>query len=592
MSRCRFRSRLTTCGPFFAALALLWLFPASLLAQGAAYRVEIDAPAGLRKRLEDNLDIVRWAKKDSVGRAVLQRLLSDARSEIETLLATEGYYSPTIHAQLQERDGERVVRLEIEPGAPVRVSAVDIDFTGDIADGSAGDAAQIAKARAGWALERGEVFRQAAWEDAKDALLRALVVYRFPAARIAASRAVVDPKTKEARLQVTMDSGPEFTFGELDIDGLKRYPRSVVENLNRIEPGAPYDQTRILKLQQSLQQTAYFSNVVVNVEVDPQRPKRVPVQVRVTEEKSKRLGFGLGYSTDTGVRGRIQYTDINILDRGWRFNSAIEAERISQTVAGNLYFPVTERGIQDSIESSYAHRRLAGEVTDTVRVGVSRAQRVGRVDRVLSVQYQYEEQEVGATQQDTREALVVSSAWTRRRLDDLLHPRDGYVVNFQLGGAHEALLSDRSFLRGYLRALYYQPLTQKSNLILRGEVGVVEAQARNGIPSDFLFRAGGDQSIRGYAYQSLGVEEAGAVLGGRYLAVASVEYDYWFRERWGAAVFYDTGDAADSVSALERVEGVGAGVRWRSPIGLVNLDLAYGREVRDTRIHFTVGFVF
>jgi translocation and assembly module TamA len=121
---------------------------------------------------------------------------------------------------------------------------------------------------------------------------------------------------------------------------------------------------------------------------------------------------------------------------------------------------------------------------------------------------------------------------------------------------------------------------------------VVAASGRDGIPSDFLFRAGGDQSVRGYAYQSLGVREGEAIVGGRWLAVASVEYVRWLTPQWGAAVFIDTGDAADTLDALEPVQGYGVGARWKSPVAPLNLDIAYGQEAEGVRLHFSVGFSF
>jgi translocation and assembly module TamA len=161
-----------------------------------------------------------------------------------------------------------------------------------------------------------------------------------------------------------------------------------------------------------------------------------------------------------------------------------------------------------------------------------------------------------------------------------------------MDAAAQALLSDRDFLRGYGRAVWFHPFGARDQVVVRGELGVVAASGRDGIPSDFLFRAGGDQSVRGYAYQSLGVREGEAIVGGRWLAVASVEYVRWFTPQWGAAVFIDTGDAADTLDALEPVQGYGVGARWKSPVAPLNLDIAYGQEAEGVRLHFSVGFSF
>jgi translocation and assembly module TamA len=188
--------------------------------------------------------------------------------------------------------------------------------------------------------------------------------------------------------------------------------------------------------------------------------------------------------------------------------------------------------------------------------------------------------------------LTANTSWTRRAVDNLLYPTHGYLLNFQLDGAHHALLSDQSFLRTYAKGVRYISLAEKDNLVLRAELGAVAAGSRFGIPSDFLFRTGGDQSVRGYKYQTLGVPEGDAIVGGRYLAVGSVEYIHWFKPKWGAALFYDRGDAADTTDTLRPVAGYGVGVRWRSPVGAVNLDVAYGEQTGEYRLHFTLGLVF
>jgi translocation and assembly module TamA len=112
------------------------------------------------------------------------------------------------------------------------------------------------------------------------------------------------------------------------------------------------------------------------------------------------------------------------------------------------------------------------------------------------------------------------------------------------------------------------------------------------VPSTFLFRAGGDQSVRGYAYQELGVREDDATVGGRYLATGSAELQYWFKPPWGMAVFYDAGNAADNLADLKPKVGYGVGARWRSPAGPINVDVAYGKAVHKVRLHFSLGFTF
>lgn len=577
------------------ALALL----ASLLALSGPsragqlyYTVRLDVPARFRGLLEQNLDIYRWRDNPLMNAGQLQRLYDRTPDQIRELIATEGFFSPEIHSSLEQGPEGPIARFDVSPGSPTHVGRVQVDVEGAFADGSGENAARLAKIRGQWSLPPGAVFRQADWEEAKRGALKNLLTDRYPAATIRSSRATVDPDTAEAALEVVIDSGPPFTFGELEISGLKRYAKSIVERLSTVQPGAPYSQAKLLDFQQRLQDTAYFSSALVSAEIDSAHPERVPVKVAVSEAPSQKIGFGIGMSTDTGARAQVDYRNVNFLDRAWRLAGALKLETKKQTLTGELQFPMTAAGYRDSLNAQAERTDIEGLVTKKAGLGAKRTRVAGKTETTLSLQYLAERQEVAGVASQINRVLAPNYSWTRRDVDNLLYPSRGYLVNAQIGGAAKAILSARSFLRGYGRLAYFLPLGDRDNLILRGEGGVVAAPGRDGIPSDYLFRTGGDRSVRGYAYQSLGVKEGNAVVGGRYLVVASAEYVHWLTPEWGAAAFFDAGDAADRLRDLKPAQGYGLGARWKSPVGLLEADLAYGKRTERLRLHFSVGFSF
>ena len=181
----------------------------------------------------------------------------------------------------------------------------------------------------------------------------------------------------------------------------------------------------------------------------------------------------------------------------------------------------------------------------------------------------------------------------RKRLaNDPQDPAEGIVAQLQLGGAAKALLSDQNFLRSYFRYSQGIPLGKDDSLLLRGEVGITAAPSREGIPQDYLFRAGGSNSVRGYAYQSLGVREGSATLGGRYLLTLSAEYTHWLNSAWGLAVFADAGQAGDDRDVFKLAPGYGIGARWKSPAGPLAIDLAWGQREGELRLHFSLAVPF
>ena len=601
--------------------------------QGIKYTVRIDAPGQLDDLLEDNLDLLRWRGNPRVDLEQLQRLVKAAPEEAKTLIATEGYYSPKISAGLDTSGGTPVARIVVDPGQPVLVSDLDLVLQGFVSFDQGGAPYDAAALRNRWSLPVGARFRQADWEAAKRDLLREVMQSRFPRAQLVETSATVDPDAYKASLRVVIDSGPEMRFGELRIRGLKRYPREVITNLNKIKPGDIYSEAALQALQSRLQETGYFATVevsadmraVLNAEIQELKdddsapaaqpdaagqdavpgqattgvkpptaagPTMLPVLVRVTENKQKNVEVGLGLSTNTGGRASLSYDDLNVF--GKRMKSDLIYEQKHQLARADFFWPTTPDGYNDSGGGGFERTDVRGEITTTASVSARRAWGTPELERSLSIEALAEKREVAGidTESEYSKSIPVTYSVTRRKLDNLLQPTRGYALNWQLGIAPLPLFTDEKFIRGYTRGVYYKPMGTSGTLIIKGEAGAVLSKDKAGVPSTFLFRAGGDQSVRGYGYQQLGVREGDAIVGGRYLLTGGAEYQYWFRPPWGVAFFVDAGNAADKVKDLKPEFGYGVGARWRSPVGPINVDIAYGQAVRKARLHFSLGFTF
>ncbi|WP_025916062.1 autotransporter assembly complex family protein [Herminiimonas sp. CN] len=577
------------------------LLPAGLLllalgaqADNLQYTVVLDAPPGLQDLLEKNLDLNRWHDNPRLDAGQLQLLYRQAPEQIRTLAATEGFYTPVITSEMVQQGQAWRIQFTVEPGAPTLVGAVDLAFQGAIASQP-----QAAGLRNGWALPPGLVFRQAEWEAAKNGLLRKLLLERYPRARLTQTQATVDPLAHTAALQVVIDSGPEMRFGALAIDGLQRYPATIISRINTIKPGDPYNEAALLELQSRLLDGGYFSRVDVSAEIEaPEQPGSaalpavLPVKVSVTENQRKKAGIGVGYSTNTGNRAKLTYEDLNFLQRELKLKSALTLETKKQSAAADIYLPLTERGVQYSAGLSYVRSDIEDELSKVSSIAFKRSWGKPALERNLTLEYLSEKREIAGIVPRRSRALPLSYGATWRQTDSLLFPTEGSIIHAQLGGALGGLLSDQSFGRGIVRIVHYTPMGKKDLAILRGEFGTLASRSKNGVPDAYLFRAGGDQSVRGYAYQSLGVAQGAATVGGRYLMVGSAEYQHWFLPQWGAAVFADAGNAADTIAELKPKAGYGVGARWRSPVGPINLDLAYGQADRKVRMHFSLGVTF
>jgi translocation and assembly module TamA len=568
------------------------LFFAALWASAAhALTVEVEAPDEIKALLTQHLETARAARLgEAPDEAEVARLRDLSEGTARELLATEGYFSPQIESTLMRVGDDWVLRYAVTPGPRTRVRALKIQFEGALTDPE--QARLRTRTEHSFTLQPQMPFRQADWEAAKVALLRPLLAGRYPAARIAASEARVDPALQAADLTLTVDSGRAFFYGQPVISGYSRYPESIIRNLNPMKPGKPVRQQDLLDYQVALETSGYFAQATVRVDPDPALAAAVPIQVEVVERPEKMFSVGVGYSTDTGARVQASWLHRDILDRGLRlkFDAKLETDR--QTGGVELAWPRNAKGYENSVGVLRKQEDIEGQETRTNVLGIKRTRTRGQIESTLSLQYQNEEQEIGDVVNARNQALTANYAWTQRSIGRVFYPRRGYVLTLQGGGALESLLSDTTFARLYGRHTQYFRAGEKGRLILRGELGSVLAETRDGIPTDFLFRAGGDNSVRGYAYQSLGRTLEGGVASVRYLATGSAEYNYFFEGNWGMAVFVDAGDAADSPAALSPAFGYGVGARYRSPVGPINLDVAYGEATEEYRLHFSLGVSF
>ncbi|MFT5532697.1 MAG: translocation and assembly module TamA [Burkholderiaceae bacterium] len=572
-------------------LALL-LTSAPALAQTSGYAVEIRGAGELTGLLDDFLDVRLRAGDAAIDVDERQRLAAAAPAQVRELLATEGYFSPTVTQEVLTGGERPLVRITVDPGTVTRIDAVDVRFAGAIALGEGTDTERMARLRRQWRLASGAVFRQEDWDGAKSALLKNLLARDYPAARIVQSAAVIDPARHSAALTIDVDSGPPFTFGPVQVNGLSRYPQSRIDRLNPIVPGERYSQERLNELQARLQDSGYFKSVIATIDADPAQPAEVPVRVDVNENERRRLQLGGGFSTDAGPRLQAKFLDRNFLSRDWRLDSELRIDRGTPLLAAEVTLPALGNGWTPSVAGRFERTDISGEVSDKIRNDARLTSPDRNNEQVIGVSFLAERQNINDVQINNRHALIATHTFARRRVDNLLDPRRGYVAALELGVGVRGLLTEQSLARVVGRVTWLEPWTREWKTVLRAQVGQVFGASRETVPGDLLFRTGGDQTVRGYGYNSLGVAENNAVVGGRVLAVVSAELIYQITPQWGAAVFNDAGNAADTWRNLKLVMGSGVGARWRSPIGPVNLDLAFAHETRKPRLHFSIGYGF
>jgi len=530
-------------------------------------------------------------------------LLRRMRQDIGDILATEGYFSPQIQFEnldevtLRETtsNAEKVIRVHVDPGPRTKISSVNIRFAGALNNAvEAHEQNAITRqydALKTWKLTVGKPFTEDAWSQSKNLLTENLRTNVYASAKLINSEANVDADAHNADLVLEVDSGPVFTFGALQVTGLKRYQRWILDRYQPPREGELYSRARLLEFQRALQNSPYFSSVAVAIEADPERAKNVPIEVNLVERKPRDLSFGLGYSSNTGFRGEIAYRDRDILGRAWDLRSAIRIEQKRQVGFADIYLPPYDNKL-DSFGVISDRENVSDVLTVKNAVGIKRTSTNGHVEQRLGLNLVREKVTVESEPTQINRALVASIGWTWRDVDDTFAPRKGEIYQLDLAGSEKAALSDQRFFRVYGKYQRWIPIGTADSIILRAEAGKVFSDSIEGIPEDYLFRTGGSSTVRGYSYQSLGIRQGLAVTGGRVMSVVSAEYVHWLDRTWGVATFADAGDAADNWRELSMYQAFGIGGRYRTPAGPIALDLAYGKQAKKLRLDFSIAIAF
>jgi translocation and assembly module TamA len=580
------------------------LAPAAGAERGAdAPRVEVRAPSELKTLLERYLDLVRLgglARENTIDDSEWTRLIDATPAQVRELLQTEGYFSPQVRVQRSTGGGPVTVQVDVEPGPRTLVARVDIEFEGELERAAAaGDplaAATVADLRRAWALREGEAFRNRDWNDAKAAALSRLRAAGYVAAAWSGTGAEVRPETQRARLFLVADSGPLFRFGDLQIDGLLTHGAQTVRNLAGVAVGTPITEALLLDYQERLQKAGLFESVSVTLDPDPARAAAADIRVSLREAPLQVYTLGLGISANVGPRASVEHTYRRVFGWAATARNKVEWGKLRQAWDGEISTHPGEAMVRHLVGGAVENLETSTDTVLSQRLRLGRAQEVGRGERLYFVEAERSSRTTGGLRSNTL-ALSLNAHALWRRLDSVVLPTDGFTLSLQggVGRSHGTDAESGPFTRLYARATAYRPIGQNWYGQARLELGQVIKRAAVAVPDSQLFRAGGDDSVRGYGYRSLGPIVAGAVAGGSALFTGSVELARPLSPElpalWGAA-FVDAGGAAATFGDLRPVLGLGVGLRWRSPVGPLRVDWAYGQEIRSWRLHFSVGIAF
>ncbi len=519
------------------------------------------------------------------GADEIRALHRRAANEIRAALQPYGYYDPVITSSLEQKGARWIASYRIDTGQPVLVASLDIAVTGE-----GREEAAIAAVRDRTRLRTGKRLIHPDYDTTRAGLLRAALDAGYLDARYTKSELRVTPAAHSAAVVLHLDTGPRYYFGTVTIDQDSLAP-NFVERFVDIKEGAPFDTTQLLKLQLALGDSGYFDQVELDVRRDEAQDHHVPVIVHTRPGTYARYRLGLGFGTDTGPRVSLGADYPRINRRGHGVTSDLRLSPLQQSAAVHYTVPIRNL-VSDRLVFGGELNNAEVANTGTTRgykLGVSQNVSLGDFQRHLYINFQHDSFELGNVK-DRVNFLIPGASVSKLKSDNVLFPRRGYSWNADLRGA-PGLISATRFARFEAGLHGVHPLGGRGRVIARGQLGALMVDDFASLPSTERFFAGGDQSVRGYDYQTLApVDSSGEVVGGRYLAVGSLEMDYLLVGNFGAAVFVDAGNADDTFLPHLKV-GAGIGFRWRSPVGMLRVDVAHPFDDPDNdyRLHISIG---
>ena len=584
-----------------------------LLTTGAARAVTVGPVEilGLDEEMTENvrvsLSLVDAAGKDVSNRR-LGYLVRAAEDEAREALEPFGFYSPQIEVERRRENGTVSVVVRITPGEPVRVRNSDIAIIGE-----GGQDRYLQRDLEDFIPSLGATFNHADYEASKVRISRRLTERGYFDADFSSRRVEVTRADNAADIELVWTSGVRYDMGPTVFEQERRIIRDdLLENLIYWNEGEYYHQGRLDRLRTSLAKLDYFGNIEISPDPASAVDYRVPVKVTLTPAKRSVYTAGLSYGTDSGAGVRLGVERRYVNDRGHKALAQLDYAQKRKTLTAQYRIPAFAWRDGWYTISAQAYDEQTDYI-DTRRlelVGSRSGQYSPQVNLVASMHVLRERWAYSTDDNEDDPGLPVEYRYATFaypsvraeyvNVDNRLFPTGGVAGSLTLRSGLEAVGSDASFAQLHARASTFKGIGDRGRLIVRAEAGYTWTNALVDMPPSLRFYAGGDRSIRGYEWREVGpritryeddgeggLRETGYLAtGARNVVTASVEYEHYFLDAWGAAAFVDSGSAFDG-TAPDWHTGVGVGVRWRSPVGPLKFDIARGLDDPDSP--FTVG---
>lgn len=539
--------------------------------------------SGLNGELQDNVQLyLNRYNPDEISTSL--RFQARLEQDISTALQALGYYRSDITIELQQRGNGSRLHISVDPGEPVRINTVDIQLLGDAANDP--DFQTLLK----HAPQLGHIVHHGRYDTFKRNLTSLALRKGYFDAQFTLARLEVSPGLRQAFVKLHFDSGTRYRFGDVSFNG-EHIRTDRLQSLVPFKAGDPYLATKLGELNQALANTNWFSSILVTGNAEQLQDFELPVEVELAPRKRNSIETGIGFSDDVGTRLKLNWLKPWLNDRGHSLDSKLAISGAEQSVQAAYKLPL-DTVATDFWQLQYGlrHRDYQDTRSKESNLALERHWLLqNEWYRIASIRWLYEDYRQ-ADQEDNSSLIIPGINFSRSRQSGSGMPSRADRLLFGVEVSDPSWASAERFIRLRGRAGYIDTFADNHRLVGRIDAGAILMESVENLPPSIRFFAGGDNNLRGYAYESVSpVNANGELIGGRYMATASLEYQYRVRGNWWLATFADYGSAWSNTPNWKR--GVGLGVRWGSPIGAVRIDFAWGLDADGSpfQLHFSLG---
>ncbi|MEK6730800.1 MAG: autotransporter assembly complex family protein [Pseudomonadota bacterium] len=507
------------------------------------------------------------------------KLLAQGETTIQEAIKPFGYFKSTVSERLTQDDNKNWLAIyHVNPGPQLHVTKLSMTVIGPGKDDK-----EINALIPTLPLKEGDAFDTNNYNLSIDKLLAQAHEEGYLKAKFDANKIMINLNNYLCSITITLNTGPQYYFGNISF-GETPLSEKFLRRYLIFKPGDPFSYDILLRFQQNLSSGGYFSSASVVPDIQKATHYRIPMEAKFQMNKRREYKFGIGYGTNTGIRGTVGYSMRWVNRYGHQFDSSLQLSQIQQYIAAQYIIPGKNPSISNwMFTTSFLRLTPKRGKSFTKSIGASHIRNYANWQRTLTLNYEIERYRFDENDPyKSSKLLMPSVTFTYTTPRNELNVKNGQRFSLTMKGASTDVVSTATFLQPELQYKLISTLLEGNRFVLKADCGYTIVHDLTKLPLSKRFYAGGIQSVRGYSFKGLGP--------GKYLVIGSAEYQREIVGNFYAAIFYDIGNAINhATDPLKR--GAGIGAVWLSPIGNIQLYVArpLSYDGNPLRFEFSLG---